>query len=468
MYAVVDLETTGGSCRHDKITEVAIYITDGKKIVKSWSSLVNPGCPIPAHITRITGIDNHMVADAPAFHEVAKTIVELLEGRVFVAHNVNFDYGFLRESFAALGFPFDKERLCTVQASRRILPGHRSYSLGKLCHALKIPLYNRHRAAGDAEATALLLHHLVSNSSHNLLSDYTKGGKRKKTTARKLLTDLPEATLRKLPSTTGVYQLKDENGVILYIGKSTDMRQRVLTHLAGKGGRKAAAMARMVKQIDTLETGSELVALLHESDLIKKHKPFYNVMQKRGEFAIGLAVDVRIDGYIRMELKRLKGNEQVVAAFATEAKAKKMLTALVQEHNLCMNLCGLEKTKGPCFHHTLGWCLGACCDKEKPDTYNARAEEALRAFMIPAEDMYIVDEGRSARERAIIRIENGRCTGYGFADAGKLDHLSYLAGIDMQPVTDCRYVRRVINSFLREEKVERTILFKSDQISIST
>lgn len=468
MYAVVDLETTGGSYRHDKITEVAIFITDGSRIVKSWSSLINPGCPIPAHITRITGIDNHMVADAPAFHEVAKTIVKLLEGRVFVAHNVNFDYQFLRESFAGLGFTFEKERLCTVQASRRIIPGHASYSLGKLCYALEIPLMNRHRAAGDAEATALLLHHLVDTSSHSMLSGYIRGGKKKSIPARKVMSSVPEEVIDSLPSTTGVYELQDENGVILYIGKSTNIRNRVLTHLGGKGRGKAAALARSVRKVEVIETGSELVALLKESDQIKKHKPFYNVTQKRGEFTIGLVVDVRIDGYIRMELKRIKGDEQVVAAFATEAKARKMLTALIQQHSLCMSLSGLERTKGQCFHHTLGWCKGACCGKEEPATYNERVQEALKAFMIPADDMFIVDEGRTARERAIIRIECGRCTGYGFADHERLDDLRYLSALPLENVKDCRYVRRVVNAFIREEKVERTILYQSDHISIST
>ncbi|MGB3183078.1 MAG: exonuclease domain-containing protein [Cyclobacteriaceae bacterium] len=468
MYAVVDLETTGGSYRHDKITEVAIFITDGTRIVRSWSSLINPGCSIPAHITRITGIDNHMVADAPAFYEVARTIVELLDGRVFVAHNVNFDYQFLRESFAALGFPFEKERLCTVQTSRRIIPGHASYSLGKLCHALGIPLMNRHRAAGDAEATALLLHHLVDTSSHSMLSGYIRGGKKKRVPTRKIASSVPEEVISNLPSATGVYQLQDENGVILYIGKSTDMRQRVLTHLAGKGRGKAAALARSVRKVNTIKTGSELVALLKESDQIKKHKPFYNVTQKRGEFAIGLVVDVRIDGYVRMELKRIKGGEQVVAAFATESKARKMLTELVEKHGLCMSLCGLEKTRGQCFHHTLGWCKGACCDKEDPVAYNDRAQEALKAFMIPADDMFIIDEGRTARERAIIRIECGRCTGYGYADYDRLDDLNYLSEVPIEHVKDCRYVRRIVNAFIREGKVERTILYSSDQISIST
>ncbi|MCD6202440.1 MAG: 3'-5' exonuclease [Bacteroidales bacterium] len=161
MYAVIDIETTGLSPRKEKITEIALFLTDGKRIVNEFSTLINPERPIPYYITRLTGITDEMVAEAPKFYEVARTLVEMTEGTVFTAHNARFDYGFVREEFRQLGYPYEREIMDTLRWSRRLLPGHPSYSLGRLCHALGIHVNGRHRAAGDALATVHLLHHLL-------------------------------------------------------------------------------------------------------------------------------------------------------------------------------------------------------------------------------------------------------------------------------------------------------------------
>jgi DNA polymerase-3 subunit epsilon len=174
MYAIIDIETTGVSYRTGKITEIAIYIHNGQQITDSYTSLVNPECNIPWNITHLTGISNEMVANAPKFYEIAKDVVEITAGMIFIAHNVTFDYNFIKEEFKRLGYDYDRKKMCTVKLSRKLLPGHRSYSLGKLCSELNININGRHRASGDALATVKLFEILLSensNKSANLFSN---------------------------------------------------------------------------------------------------------------------------------------------------------------------------------------------------------------------------------------------------------------------------------------------------------
>jgi len=164
MFIIIDIETTGNNYKFSSITELAIYQHNGQKITNQYSTLINPGIDIPYYITKLTGINNEMVKDAPRFHEVAKTIVELTAGRTFIAHNVKFDYGFIKEEFARLGYNYNSKTLCTVQLARKLLPGHKSYSLGKLCSDLRIEINGRHRASGDALATVKLFEILLQKN----------------------------------------------------------------------------------------------------------------------------------------------------------------------------------------------------------------------------------------------------------------------------------------------------------------
>lgn len=166
MYSIIDIETTGHSVQVGKITEIAIYVHNGQQITQSFSSLVNPECDIPESITRLTGINNMMVKHAPKFYEIAKTIVELTAGTIFVAHNVMFDYSFVRQEFKRLGYDFQRKTLCTVKLGRKYLPGHRSYSLGNICSDLNIKIEGRHRAAGDALATVRLLEMIMERHNY--------------------------------------------------------------------------------------------------------------------------------------------------------------------------------------------------------------------------------------------------------------------------------------------------------------
>ncbi|RZK89782.1 MAG: DNA polymerase III subunit epsilon, partial [Pedobacter sp.] len=229
LYAVVDIETTGGHASANGITEVAINIHDGNEITESYTTLINPGRAIPAYITALTGIDEEMLADAPAFEDVALQIYQLLHGKVFVAHNVNFDYSFLKHHLALAGYDLQCRKLCTVRMSRKIFPGKVSYSLGKLCNALQIPLQNRHRAAGDADATSILFNLLLEHDLEGTIPEMLK-----KTSKEQVLPpNLDKAAIIRLPNQPGVYYFKDSKGKIVYVGKAKDLKKRVTSHFTG-------------------------------------------------------------------------------------------------------------------------------------------------------------------------------------------------------------------------------------------
>jgi DNA polymerase-3 subunit epsilon len=259
MYAIVDIETTGGSPKTEKITEIAIYIHDGEKIIDEYVTLINPERNIPYFITNITGITNEMVENAPCFFEVARKIVEITEGCTFVAHNARFDYSFLRHEFKALGFNFKRNILDTVTLSRKLFPGHKSYSLGNICADLGIPINGRHRAAGDALATATLFDMLLERDKS------LNGGNISLLKNAKIAKLNPNIDLKKIeaiPEEPGVYYFYNEKGDLIYIGKSRNLMQRVYTHLSNNSVGKTMEMRDQIADIDWELTGSELIGLL--------------------------------------------------------------------------------------------------------------------------------------------------------------------------------------------------------------
>ncbi len=265
MYAIVDIETTGRSAQGQKVTEIAILIHDGTKVVDEYQSLVNPETSIPYSITQLTGIFDEMVANSPKFYEIAKKVFEMTEGHIFVAHNASFDYGVLRGEFASLGADFKRETMCTVKLSRQLFPGFRSYSLGNLCNDLNIQIENRHRAYGDAKATTLLLDLLLEKSR-----EYGEEKLTANTSVRaaKMPPLLDIEVFKSLPQETGVYYFYNEKGDIIYVGKANNIRQRVLSHFNDKS-LKERTMFEMIADIKYELTGSEFLALLYESAEIK-------------------------------------------------------------------------------------------------------------------------------------------------------------------------------------------------------
>jgi DNA polymerase-3 subunit epsilon len=456
MYSIIDIETTGGSARTEKITEIAIYLHDGNQITGEFVSLVNPERNIPYFITNLTGITNEMVEDAPRFFEIARKIVELTEGTTFVAHNAKFDYSFIRQEFKSLGFNFKRNILDTVSLSRKLFPGHKSYSLGNICKDLRISISGRHRAAGDALATVKLFEMLmkkdmeISGSSTVLL---------KNTRISKLNPKLDLTKIEQIPEEPGIYYFYNEKGDLIYIGKSRDLKQRISTHLSNNTTSRAMEMRDLIADIDWETTGSELIALLKESSEIKANKPLYNRAQRRTGFQWGIFTFTDQKGYINYRYGQINSDETPVSVFTSKEKTKSKLSSLVEKHGLCQKLSGLYETEGQCFHYQVGICKGACCGKESSEDYNERAARATEEFYFTRRNIFIVDKGRDDTERCAVKIVNGKYAGWGYFNIDDMGFgLSALHECIIQSA-DNNDIQVILKQYLKSNKVEKILEF---------
>ncbi len=458
MYAILDIETTGGSPKVEKITEIAVFFHDGERIVDEWSTLINPEKSIPPFITGLTGISNEMVEDAPKFYDIAKEFVERTEGHIIVGHNVNFDYSFIKSEFSRLGYNYQRETLCTVKLSKQIIPGHGSYSLGKICSEVGIEIKDRHRAAGDAMATVRLFELLQRTSDLNgkPFEKHLPGIAKYKN----LNGNLSVEDIERLPDKAGTYYFYDENNILLYIGKSVSIKKRVLSHLGNNDGKRALEMRERIASISYELTGSELIALLKESAEIKLNKPMYNKAQRRSMSHWGLYEGKDPFGYLTLKLAKVQDEiEHPVTAFNNKMEARIALTRLVEKYWLCQKLTGLYTTDGACFHYSIRQCNGACVQKESVKEYNSRVEKLISGFSLDKGNILIIDQGRDPGERSIVRIEKGMYMGYGYISIDE----GYL-GIDqmlecIKPALDNRDIRQILSSWLRKNKVEKILYY---------
>ena len=404
IYTIVDIETTGGS-HGNRITEIAAVKTDGTNILSEYESLINPEVFIPKSITLLTGISNKMVADAPKFEDVADEFYKFLEGTIFVAHNVSFDYGIIKNHFEDLGTTFNQKKLCTVRLSRTIIPGYPSYSLGKICTNLGITNSSRHRAMGDAKATIELFHHLLVQDKDDFVFDSLNELNREAT----LPPNLPKEEFVSLPNTAGVYYLLGEDMKILYVGKAKDIKKKIASHFT-ESSRKKAELLQKIHHVSYQETGNELVALLLESDEIKKHYPAYNKAQKHKSNDYHVCYYEGQDGVLRIDVFLQKFAKNSIQSFSSMVMAKDHLHKLVEKSNLCPKYTALERTKGNCY---LGENCSICSGQETKEEYNTRVlaatenkEDKLTA--------YIVGPGRTREEASVVAIEEGDYRGFGF------------------------------------------------------
>jgi DNA polymerase-3 subunit epsilon len=445
-YAIIDVETTGGRPKESKITEIAIFIHDGEKIVDELCTLVNPEIEIPQFIVRLTGISDDMVARAPKFFEIAKRIIEITEGCIFVAHNVGFDYSMIRGEFRSLGYDYRRDQLCTVRSSRHLIPGHESYSLGKLCRALGIEAKNRHRASGDARATAELFEMLLDKSNQNLC-----GFIQSEIDTENLNPNIDISSIDELPEKTGVYKLYNEDNQLIYIGKSKNIKKRVDQHLKNYKANKNGEMRKDICRAEFILTGSELIALLLESKLIKKHKPKYNRMLRTSRFSHGLFKYIDQNGYICLHIKNLsKSLEIPLTAFSSASEGHQFLLALNDKYELCQKLNGLYKSNNSCFRFQTKECRGACIKQESAESYNDRVQIALNKMEFSNDNFIILDKGRTKTEKSIVWIENGSYFGYGYIpfNLWKTNSSQWSSFIDRH--TEDKDDRAIISLFLRK------------------
>jgi DNA polymerase-3 subunit epsilon len=411
MFAIVDIETCGGKFEFQKgrIIEIAIVVHDGLTVVKSYSSLINPECYIAPNFTRISGITNEMVANAPKFHEVAKDILEYTEGCVFVAHNVNFDYSFVRDEFASLGYKYRRDTICTVRLSRKFLPGKDSYSLGKLCASLGIEVQNRHRALGDAEATAKLFDILLEvKSTHPV---YKNQGAEALMVRR--IDKIKQYILNKIPETTGVYYFLNNKQEILYIGKSTNMYNRAINHF-NPAENKGKKLLNELYNVDFVETGSELIALLLENKEIKAHKPEFNTRQKADVFTHAIDYFINEEEILTFKIVAHEEAKQPLLSFTSMAGAREKIEYLLDEFSLCLRYCSLTSDDAVCFNHQIKKCNGICAGEEAVEDYNFRAQKLVNQFTYDNPNFMILSRGRATEEKSFVLILNQRYAGYGY------------------------------------------------------
>ena len=453
MYAIIDIETTGGQYNEEGITEIAIYKFDGHEVIDQFISLVNPEKPIQPFVVKLTGINNAMLRSAPKFYEVAKRIIEITEGCVIVAHNTSFDYRILKTEFRRLGYDFKKQTLCTVELAKKLIPEQESYSLGKLVRSLGIPMADRHRASGDALATVKLFKMLlVKDIEKEIVKSFIKT-EIKSGISPKLL-DIVE----NLSSKTGIYYIHNEKGDLIYIGKSKNIKKRVNQHFTGTSG-KSKKIQRDVYAVTFEETGSELIALLKESEEIKINKPIYNRAQRKSIFQYALYQHKNEHGYIALTVEKADGRKKEITSFTSLQEGKNALFKITEKYNLCQKINGLYETQNGCFQYKIKECNGACLGEEKPENYNERVLEFIEENSFENNNMVILDRGRNYDERTAVLIENGIYKGYCFYELNyQVNNIEILKNIIIS-MQHNRDTKTIIQNYLRKHKVYKIIRF---------
>ena len=453
MYAIVDIETTGGHASSNGITEVAICLHDGKKVTQRYSTLVNPKQDIPVYIRALTGITNEMVQDAPPFEDVAADIYHLLHGKIFVAHNVNFDFSFIRYHLTAAGYDLQCNKLCTVRLGRKILPGMPSYSLGKLCRHLGIENNSRHRAAGDADATATLFSILLQSDNGNHIGQALKHRSREQV----LPANLPKEDIDRLPYTPGVYYFHNEKGKVIYVGKARNIKQRVCSHFSGNNpGLQRQEFLRNIHHISYQSCGTELIAFVLEAIEIKRLWPKYNRSLKRFEHAFGLYAFEDQNGYLRLAVDKRRKLTQPLYTCNSFLDGRNLLLKLIEEFELCPKLCFIQTNNEPCTGIMQHVC--ACEGVETVEDYNRKVNQAIAQLKDALPTFAIRDEGRQLDEHSCILIEKGQFYGMGYiSHYFDVDNLEQLKNY-LTPYPGNDYIRNMISNYALRYP-ERTMVF---------
>lgn len=441
-YAIVDIETTGGNASGSRITEIAIIIHDGTRETHRWETLVNPEKEIPLPIFALTGITNEMVRHAPVFDDIAEQVYELLNGRIFVAHNVNFDYSFIRHQLEQAGFKWTARKLCTVRAARKIKPGLPSYSLGNLCRSLNIPLENRHRAGGDVNATSILLSGLLEWDVNGEIEKMVK----KTAQDQRLPPNLPPADFEQLPEKPGVYYFYNQAGKVVYVGKAVNLKKRVASHFTGhKITPQRQHFLRDIYSITFEACATELMALLLECTEIKKLWPVYNTALKRFDPKFGLFEYEARSGYRYLAVGKPAKHQPCIEMFHSEYEGVNLLRTLAQQFGIDHRFCKYGKPADgePVPQYSL---------VNLPDmaVHNSRIKQAVDFVAGTKASFAIIDKGRTPDERSCIWVENGHFYGMGYVDSAiGFENPSEIKEY-VTPYKSNRYIMQLLYSFAQK------------------
>ncbi|MBM2845783.1 MAG: polymerase epsilon subunit [Bacteroidetes bacterium] len=450
--AIVDIETTGGNPVYNRIIEIAVIRIEQGRAIRTYQSLVHPERFIPPTIEHLTGIRNEDVATAPRFRSVANNILEILDGAVFVAHNARFDYGFLRAEFARYSIRYEAKCLCTVKLSRRLYPEFRRHDLSSVIQRHSIICIDRHRALGDAQAVVDFL--ALAQRDHD--RDRIAAAVASILKTNTLPSHLDREMIDALPERPGVYFFHGEGGELLYVGKSKNIRERVLGHFSASNERQ---MHGQVCRIEFRQTAGELGALLLESQLIKELQPLYNQASRRKRNIVVARRELTKEGYATVVLEEidhvdLDESLPIVGMFKSIKQAKEFLLKIARQHQLCRKLLGLERARGHCFPYHLHQCHGACMGEEAPESHNVRFDRAFvdrRVKAWPFKGAIVIDERGEENAGEIFLIDQWRLvSGFKYSDIGHEHHLKSMHRFDYDSY-------KILLRYLRDGKNRRNI-----------
>jgi len=399
-FAFVDIETTGPNSKKDKIIDVSVKIVENNQLVSSYESLVNPQRYIPSFIQNFTGIKPEMVEGKPVFREIAEDLFNILDGCIFVAHNVRFDYNFLKAEFERAGVSFNASKLCTVKLSRNLFPEYKRHNLDSVIERCNLKIDIRHRAEADCLALVQFWDYLHENFEKDFLIKVIQD----QVDFIRTPLNVEKAMVENLPQSCGVYVMSSsKDGFPLYIGKSTNIKERVMQHFTGGiKSRKDMQLLKQVEDISAIETEGEFSALMLEASMIRKHKPLLNKRLRDYKQLYKAQLVEKEDGLLGVKISDfdfIDPNESYLGLFKTKKDFDKLLLRLAKDFELCHKALGIEKSNGSCFNYNLEKCNGVCCGKEKIQDHNQRLIKAFKKYEIkkwPFDGMVLLKEGKVA------------------------------------------------------------------------
>lgn len=449
MYAIVDIETTGGHASANGITEIAIILHNGKEIEGKYTTLINPNVAIPPYVQSLTGITNAMVAVAPQFNALAPYIFNLLKDRVFVAHNVNFDYSFVKYHLELAGFELNTPKLCTIRTARKVFPGYRKYGLESICRELDIEISDRHRAEGDALATTKLFELLLANDTSGDIKKMLKG----RNAEQYLPPNLSEEIIADLPHSPGVYYFHDKKGKVIYVGKAKDIKKRVTSHFSNnKITKQKQDFLKGIYNITYKVCGTELMAAILESIEIRRLWPAFNYSQKRFEQVFGLYAFEDARGYWRLVIEKKKKHLEPIHSFGSLLEGRQMLKSLIDKFELCAKLCFIDASPGATLVELKG---------EMPVTYNKRVNAAIAYLESQLPSFVIREDDENSDEQSFILVEKGK-----FAGMGKVPKESeFLTTESLKPhmevLPENTYIRNLVYQYANKFPERKSALERS-------